>query len=231
MQDVECRQPHTTKVSIISTDHAAAAQPSEAPVDPQPRAPVDPQGSIAEGRDALREALRAAASALKADGVPFALAGSYALWVHGAPEGDHDVDLAIAEGSVEAAAGSLAAAGFAIERPPEDWLLKAYRGAAMVDVIHRLVGEPIDADRIAEAPERDVVGLRIPVMAPTEVMITKLRSMTEQYCDFTALLPSARAVREQLDWPRLRRETSDNPYAEAFVFLLERLGVAPPADA
>ena len=43
------------------------------------------------------EALKRSASALKADGVPFALAGSYALWVHGAPESTHDVDLVVPE--------------------------------------------------------------------------------------------------------------------------------------
>jgi hypothetical protein len=34
----------------------------------------------------LRDALKRAASALKAHGPDLALAGSYALWVHGGPE-------------------------------------------------------------------------------------------------------------------------------------------------
>ncbi|WP_407689077.1 hypothetical protein [Mycobacterium sp. HUMS_1102779] len=44
--------------------------------------PPGPPGH--DGR--LREALRAAASALKAGGPRFALAGGYALWAYGAPE-------------------------------------------------------------------------------------------------------------------------------------------------
>lgn len=75
--------------------------------------------------DDLREALRRAASALKADGPPFALAGSYALWVHGGPEPSHDVDFVVAEEDVEAAAMTLSKAGFDIRRPPEEWLFKA----------------------------------------------------------------------------------------------------------
>ena len=47
--------------------------------------------------DDLREALRRAASALRARGPDFALAGSYALWVFGGPEPVHDVDFVVAE--------------------------------------------------------------------------------------------------------------------------------------
>lgn len=45
----------------------------------------------------LREALRAAASALKGNGPRFALAGGNALWAYGAPEPSHDVDLVVTE--------------------------------------------------------------------------------------------------------------------------------------
>jgi hypothetical protein len=42
-------------------------------------------------------------------------------------------------------------------------------------------------------------------------------------CDFAVLLPIVRALREQLDWPQVRAQTSDSPYAEAFLLLAERL--------
>lgn len=187
----------------------------------------DPADVIAAGRGAMREALRRSASVLKAAGVPFALAGSFALWAYGAPEGDHDVDLVVTEEAVEAAATALEQAGFRIERPPEDWLFKAYDGAALVDVLHRLVGVPVQPDLLDRAEELDVLGLRIPVLPPTEVVSTKVLSMTEQYCDFGALLPSVRAVRERLDWDALRRAADGHPYAEAFLFLLGRLQIAP----
>jgi hypothetical protein len=35
-----------------------------------------------------------------------------------------------------------------------------------------------------------------------------------------------RAVREQLDWSRLRAATADNDYAVAFLVLADRLGIA-----
>ncbi|AJR29999.1 hypothetical protein MFTT_14120 [Mycolicibacterium fortuitum subsp. fortuitum] len=62
--------------------------------------------------DELRDALKRAASAFKAHGPQFALAGSYALWVYGAPEPVHDVDFVVAETDAEAAEAALRKAGF-----------------------------------------------------------------------------------------------------------------------
>jgi hypothetical protein len=173
----------------------------------------------------MREALRASASALKAADVPFALAGSYALWVFGGPEGDHDVDLVVPEDVVEEAAEVLAAADFGIERPPEDWLFKAWHHGVLVDVLHRLVGVPVDHRLVADAEPHDVLGVRMPVLAPTVVMTTKVLSLSEQYCDLGTLLPGARAVRERIDWAEVAAAAADHPYAEAFLFLARRLGI------
>jgi hypothetical protein len=176
----------------------------------------------------LREGLRCAASALKRAELPFALAGGYALWARGGPEPSHDVDFAVLESDADRAAKLLAEAGFEIDRPPEDWLLKAVLGPVTVDVLHRIVGVPVDKDLLGRAEMIELVGVRIPVLPATDVMVSKLRSMTEHYCDFAAVLPPARAVREQLDWALLYRECADNDFAMAFLYLLQRLGIAPP---
>lgn len=175
----------------------------------------------------LREALKLAASALKADQVPFALGGGYGLWVHGGPEPVHDVDFVVPEEDVEAAAHSLVAAGLRVERPPEDWLFKAYLDDAMVDVLHRLQGRPVTRELTGRAAEFEVLGMRFPVLPPTEIMAAKLGSLSEHYCDFAALLPVVRAVREQLDWARLRADAEGQPFAEAFLFLTDRLSISP----
>jgi hypothetical protein len=177
-------------------------------------------------QDRLRDALKRAASALKASGPAFALAGSYALWVHGAPEPIHDVDLAVAEPEAEAAATTLADAGFDIERTPEDWLFKAHVDGVVVDVLHRLNGRPITADLLSRSDEHEVLAIRMPVLRATELVIVKLRSLSEHYCDFTTVLPTVRAVREKLDWSRVRRETADNPFAAAFLYLTDRLEIS-----
>ena len=180
----------------------------------------------AVARERLRAALKRSASALKEAGVPFALAGSYALWVHGAAESEHDVDLVVPEARVEAAVDVLSAAGFAIERPPEDWLFKAFLDDAMVDVLHRLNNRPVDAELIAGAGSVEVLGMHIPALSAAQVVTGKMLAMTERYCDFGQLLPAVRAVREQVDWTQIERDTADNDFAAAFLFLLRRLGIA-----
>lgn len=173
----------------------------------------------------LREALRGAASALKENGPRFALAGSYALWVYGAPEPTHDVDLVVAEADVDEAVATLSEAGFAVERPPEDWLFKARTGDTVVDVLHRLNGVRVESSTLDCAEQQDVLAIRMPVLPPTMVLTQQLRSLGEHYCDFAKLLPAVRAVREQLDWERIRARTADNDYAVAFLLLVERLGL------
>lgn len=175
----------------------------------------------------LREALKQAASALKAHGPEFALAGSYALWAYGGPEPVHDVDFVVAEQDTEAAALTLEKAGFSIDRTPEDWLFKACVDQQFViDVLHRLNGTPVDADMITTADELDVLAIRMRVLSPTQVITEKLNSLNEHHCDFAALLPGVRAVRERVDWAGLRADTAENDFAVAFLVLTDQLGIS-----
>ncbi|ORW73256.1 nucleotidyltransferase [Mycobacterium saskatchewanense] len=176
-------------------------------------------------RAQLREALRGAASALKGNGPRFALAGSYALWAYGAPEPSHDVDLVVAESDVDAAVATLTGAGFRIEHPPEDWLFKAHTGDGVVDVLHRINGVRVEPATLDCAEQRDVLAIAMPVLPPTVVLIQKLRSLGERHCDFATLLPAVRAIRERLDWDRIKSETADNDYAVSFLVLADRLGL------
>ena len=174
----------------------------------------------------LRDALKHAASTLKAHGPEFALAGSYALWAYGGPEPVHDVDFVVAEEDTEAAALTLEKAGFRIDRTPEDWLFKAcVEQQFVVDVLHQLNGTPVDADMIASAEELDVLAIRMRVLSPTQVVTEKLNSLNEHHCDFAALLPAVRAVRERVDWERVRADTTENDFAVAFLVLTDRLGI------
>jgi hypothetical protein len=188
-------------------------------------------GSTA-GEEPLRTALKRAAVALKEAQVPFALGGGYAAWARGGPEPDHDVDFLVAPEDAPRAEHALKAAGLAVEHPPEDWLFKVWDGDAMVDLIHRINGAPVTSDVLRDAQEMEVLSVRMPVLSATELVAEKLRALDEHECDFGRLLPVARALREQVDWGAVRRTSAGNPYAEAFLVLLERLGVvAGPAQA
>ena len=179
----------------------------------------------------LREALKRVAVALKQSGLPFALIGGYAVWARGGPEPDHDVDFMVAEDDAAAAAEWLANEGFQVVQPPEDWLFKVYSDGTMVDVIHRDAGLPATREVVEDADELEVLSVQMPVLSATELVVHKLMAMDEHTCDFGRQLPVARALREQVDWPRVRKETSGSPYAAAFLFLLERLAIVPPADS
>ncbi len=190
-----------------------------------PPAEVAVSAPSTEQRAALRTALKRTAGALQSAEIPFALAGSYALWVHGAAEPDHDADFVVTEDAVEDAAQALAAAGFSVTRPPEGWLFKAEADGVVIDLLHRLAGDVVDEGFLARAPVVEVLAVQMPVLTPTDVLSGQLRAMREHYCDFGAVLPGVRSVREQVDWPRLRAETADSPFARAFLLLCDLLGL------
>lgn len=182
--------------------------------------------SVPPRNDELRNALKRAASALKANGPEFALGGGYALWVCGGPEPVHDVDFVVAESDVETAATVLEDAGFRIERTPEEWLFKAcVADEFVIDVLHRLNGVPVDKETIRCAEVREVLAIAMPVLSATQVVTEKLCALNEHHCDFAALLPGVRAVREQVDWDKVRADTADNDFAAAFLVLTDRLRI------
>lgn len=180
---------------------------------------------MVDDRDALHDGLRMTAAALAEAEIPHALVGGYAAWARGAPEPSHDADFAIREVDVDRAREVLREAGLEITEPTENWLFKAYHGGELIDILYRMVGEPIDDDLLDRTDELEVLAVRMPVLSATEIMTSKLRVVGEHYCDFSRLLPVARAMREQIDWPEVRARVDDNPYARAFLFLLDELGV------
>lgn len=182
-----------------------------------------------EEREALQDALRMVAVALTEAEIPFALCGSYAAWVRGAPEPQHDADFVIKEEHIDQARAAIGAAGLDVHEPVENWLFKAYHRGQLVDVLYRMSGEQVEEDLFERADVLEVLAVRMPVLSATDVLTSKLRTLGEHYCDFGRLLPLTRALREQIDWPRVRDEVSYSPYARAFLHLVEDLQLVEPA--
>jgi hypothetical protein len=181
-----------------------------------------------EVRRNLREALKLVAVALKAGDAPFALTGGYALWARGGPEPDHDVDFMVAETDVPQVMALLAEEELVeVVQPPEDWLFKVFVNDAMVDILFRNAGVPIERSRFDDVDEIEVESVTMPVQSATALIIDKLTALGEHSCDFGTVLPGARAVREQVDWDEVRAGTKHNDFAVAFLVLAERLGIAP----
>ncbi len=181
-------------------------------------------------RDEIRDLLKRTAVALKQADLPFALCGGYAAWVRGAPEPDHDADFLVPEAEAERAAKVLTDAGLPVVEPPEDWLVKVVGQGAFVDVLWRTCGHPVESDLVERAETMPVLSVQMPVLQATDLVVTKLMALEEHYCDFARLLPVARALREQVDWPHVRREVEDNVFAAVFLVLLERLGIIEPVS-
>ncbi|WP_448625555.1 hypothetical protein [Geodermatophilus sp. URMC 64] len=182
-------------------------------------------------RDEIRDLLKRTAVALKQEGVPFALCGGYAAWVRGAPEPDHDADFLVAEEEAERATKALADAGLNVVPPAEDWLTKVVGERSFVDVIWRTCGHPVENELIDRAETLSVLSVQMPVLEATDIVVTKLLALEEHYCDFGRIIPVARAMREQVDWERVRREVAENDFAAVFLILLERLGIIEPPTA
>jgi hypothetical protein len=178
----------------------------------------------------IEHALKRAAAALRQEDIPFLLGGSLASWARGGPETRHDLDLIIKPEDAERALQALQEAGMRPERPPEEWLLKAWDGDTLVDLIYCPKGLPVDDDLIARGEELSVLGMDIRVMALEDVMATKLLALTEHSLRYESLLQIARALREQIDWPAVQARTRESPFARAFFVLLEGLDIVPQTE-
>ncbi|PWI12686.1 hypothetical protein DI272_43650 [Streptomyces sp. Act143] len=177
---------------------------------------------------AILRAAKRTGALLKQSGYPFALAGSVAVYAHGGAQNlQHDVDFCIRPEDAEAVAEALRAAGLPVRRPPEDWLLKATCLGQQVDLIFELAHQPVTAELLARAQELSVDSVHMPVLSPTDLMRSLMAAFSEHHCDFGAVLPIARALREKIDWTEVRSACAGAAMPEAFLYFLERLDVIP----
>jgi hypothetical protein len=171
--------------------------------------------------------LKKAAAALKREKVPFMLGGSLAYWVRGASEPPRDLDLMLRPEDAERALTILAAEGMRPERPPEGWLVKAWDGPVLLDLIFAPAGVPMDASTLERAEAMNVFSVEMPVMALEDVLTSKLLALNEHELDFEPLLRVARPLRERIRWSDVAMRTRRSPYARAFFKLLEELEILP----
>jgi predicted nucleotidyltransferase len=173
----------------------------------------------------LESTLKKSAAALRDANIPFLLGGSLASWARGGPETRHDLDLMIKEEDVERALEALKRVGMKPEIPPEDWLVKAWDGDVLVDLIHHPTDMPITDEVIARGEDLSVLSMDLRVMALEDVIVTKLLALSEHHLRYETLLAISRALREKIDWDDVRRRSQDYPFARAFFVMLEGLGI------
>jgi hypothetical protein len=182
---------------------------------------------LPEASEQFTESMKKAAAALRDAEVPHLLGGGLALWAHGAPQSGHDIDFLVKRADVERAAAALADAGMRIEQPPEEWLVKAFDGDVMIDLIFEPTSGPINDETIARGHDLEVLAMRIPVACLEDVFVQKLMALTEHEPDYSGVLEPARALREQVAWEEVRSRTKSSPFARGFFTITEGLGILP----
>jgi hypothetical protein len=182
---------------------------------------------LSEPLPPLVETMKKAATILREAGIPFALAGGGAAYARGAAPPVHDVDFVILEMDTEDAAQAFDAAGMTVQRPPEGWLIKAFDGDLMIDLIFCLADEPVSWQLLDRAELMNVAAVQMPVLGATDLVLSWLGSFSEHYADFAATLTCVRPMREQVNWDFVRDATSESAFARAFLVLLEGLQVLP----
>ena len=176
---------------------------------------------------AIAETMKKAGAALREHDIPFLLAGSLASWARGGPETSHDLDFVVKPEDAERALEALGQAGMRTEKPPEEWLYKAWDGDVLVDVIFSPSGLTPDDDVMARADVLSVMSMEMPVMALEDVIVTKLNALTQHSLRYEGLLDISRALREQIDFAKVRERARDTPFARAYFVMLDGLGIAP----
>lgn len=178
----------------------------------------------------LIDSLKRAVAALDERGVPYLLGGGLGCWARGGPPSSNDIDLMVKREDAERAQQALAEAGMRPETPPEQWLLKAWDGEILVDLIFDPSGMGIDDEVLARGEEISVMAMQTRVMDLDDILITKLMALDEHSADYGDLILITRSLREQIDWARLREETATSPFAVAFFALADGLGIRPAAQ-
>ena len=180
-----------------------------------------------EVAEELIESLKRAVAALDERDVPYLLGGGLGCWARGGPPSSNDIDLMVKREDAERAQEALAAAGMRPETPPEQWLLKAWDGGILVDLIFEPSGMRIDDEVLARGDVMSVMAMQTRVMDLDDILITKLMALDEHSADYGDLILITRSLREQIDWGRLREETAGSPFAVAFFALADGLGICP----
>jgi hypothetical protein len=175
----------------------------------------------------LLEAMKRAAGIMRDADIPFVLGGGLACWARGAPRTEHDVDFLVKPEDAERARETLERAGMRTEQPPEGWLLKAFDGDVLIDLIFDPNGGPVDDGTFERADDLEVHATRLKVAALEDVLVQKLLALTEQDPDFSSVLDIARSLREQIDWDDVRARTETSPFAKGYFTLLDELEIVP----
>ena len=160
-----------------------------------------------------REVYRRALEALNAAGVPYVVAGAYAIYEHtGIYRKTKDLDLFFEPSAVVAAARAFRDAGFVTRLEDEHWLAKATHGEYFVDLIYGMGNGIAFIDEGWIRNSRPGILAATPVrIAPAEELIWHRLFISERHRhDMSDIVHLILCVGDALDWERLVQRVGDN---------------------
>jgi hypothetical protein len=156
---------------------------------------------------------RRALEALNSAGIPYIVAGAYAIYEHtGIYRKTKDLDLFFEPASVPAAAALLREAGFVTRLEDSHWLAKATIGPHFVDLIYGMGNgvARIDAGWIRHSRPGILAGAPVRI-APAEELIWHRLFINERHRhDMSDVLHLILSLGSTLDWRRLVTRTGEH---------------------
>jgi hypothetical protein len=178
-----------------------------AEVEPEVRPEVQPTSAISPGLpkrqgDLFRDVLML----FEGEGWPYAVAGAFALREHtGVSRFTKDLDLFLSPESASQALGFLREKGLKCEICDPVWLAKAHRDGYFVDLITGMSNGvmSVDASWIERARPANVLGVNSRVLAPEELLASKLFVVRRERFDGADIAHILFATHGKLDWDRI----------------------------
>jgi Uncharacterised nucleotidyltransferase len=149
-----------------------------------------------------------AMQALDEAGVPFLVGGAFALWYYThISRPTKDLDLVVLPSDRDRALEALAAAGYKTEVPYPHWLAKAHCEGEFIDIIYNSGNGcgPTDAEWFANAPISRLLGRKVRICPPEELLHGKAFVMERERYDGADVAHLLLSHGPRLDWPRLLR--------------------------
>jgi len=163
--------------------------------------------------EAERDAYKRALDALNAAGIPFVVAGAYAIYEHtGLYRKTKDLDLFFEPGAVIPAARALRVAGFVTRLEDAHWLAKATMGEYFIDLIFGMGNGValIDAGWIQHSHPSILAACPVRI-APAEELIWHRLFISERHRhDMSDIVHLILRHGESLDWQRLVDRVGEN---------------------
>ncbi len=179
--------------------------------------PVPTPGSARTAKPLLvaeqRQLFQRVLDALQGGGVSFAVAGAFAFQHYtGIWRFTKDLDLFLPAAAVERALELCRSAGLATEITDPVWLAKAWAGDYFVDLISGMSNGVfwVTPAWMALARTGEVLGQRLPLLAPEEMILSKIFVTRRERFDGSDVCHLIHRCGAGMDWTRLRTAVGEH---------------------